>query len=128
MRRKLQLCEFGIKLAHFPEVRRSSPHDGRLSQREIRLVRRYYWLLILQRETHLNLRVNLDRIVVQEVGLVLPLFDGFNGGGRQEWMSTDQLKFGDVTFLVDHRLQHNDALNALFLGVGRIFGLNFGDE
>ncbi len=40
-------------------------------------------LALIQREIHLHGRLNFDRLTVQQVGLVLPLFHGFDRGWSQ---------------------------------------------
>ena len=54
-----------------------------------------------EREVHLHLRLNLDRLSVQQIRLVLPLLHGFDRGRRQHRMPADQLKVFDRAFFAD---------------------------
>ena len=57
-----------------------------------------------QGEVHLHLRLNFDRLAIQEVRFVLPLLHGLNRRRCQHRMPTDQLKVLDRPFLADHAL------------------------
>ena len=56
-------------------------------------------------EVHLYLRIDFDRLSVQQIRLVLPLLHGFDRGRGQHWVSADQLQVLDVAVLADLRLQ-----------------------
>jgi hypothetical protein len=55
-------------------------------------------------EVYLNLRIDFDRLSVQQVRLVLPLLHGFDRCRSQHRVPADQLQVFDVTCLADLRL------------------------
>ena len=79
-------------------------------------------------EVHLHLRVDLDRLSVQQVWLVLPLLHGFDRGRSQHRVPADQLQVLDVAFLADLRLENDHALNAGLPRQRRIRRRNLSDQ
>ena len=70
-----------------------------------------------------DLRLDLDGLAIEVVGLIPPLADSFQRGVRENGVSTEHLQIGDVALFVDGRFDLHRAL-----GVGsergrRIFGL-----
>src|SRR5436309_10247326 len=73
-----------------------------------------------QGEVHLHLCLNFDRLSIEEVRFVLPLFHGLNRSRCQHRMPTDQLKVFDTSFLADRSLQDHRALNTSLASQRRI--------
>jgi len=53
--------------------------------------------LLGQLEVDGDLRLNLDRLAIEQIGLVLPLFDRICGGLRQLRIAAQHFHLGDVT-------------------------------
>src|SRR4051812_38008920 len=81
-----------------------------------------------EREVHLYLSLNLDRLSVEQVGLVFPLLHSFDRGGSQHRVPADQLQVLDSAFLADRGLQNNRTLDARLPSQGRISWRHLADQ
>src|SRR5581483_6409229 len=70
------------------------------------------FLTTRQREVDGNLRVDLDRFAIEEVGFVPPLLHGFDGGLRQHRVATHQPEVLNGAVLADYGLQNHSTLDA----------------
>ena len=81
-----------------------------------------------QREVHLHLRFDLDRLSIEQVGLVLPLLDRFDRGWGEHGMSADELQIHDVAGFVELSFQGDDSLDPRLTRERRIFGCDLLDD
>src|SRR6516225_6978053 len=63
-----------------------------------------------QREVHVDLRIDFDRLVVQQVRTILPLLYSLNGGRRQHRMSPDYVQVVHGAIFADDGLQYDRTL------------------
>src|SRR5215467_3690521 len=81
-----------------------------------------------QREVHLHLRLNFDRLAVQQIRFVFPLLHSFDRGRSQHRVPADQLQVFDVPCLADLRLQNHCALNTRLTRQRRVCRRNLADQ
>src|SRR2546423_11909797 len=79
-------------------------------------------------KVNLHLRIDFDRLSVQQVGLVLPLLHGLDRGRCQHRMPADQLQVLNGAILADLRLQNYHALNTGLACQRRIYRGHFPNQ
>src|SRR6185436_13964785 len=76
--------------------------------------------LLTQREVHVDLSDDLDRLAVEESRLVYPLFHRFESGRDQQRVAADHLELLNRAILRNDGAEFHGALNARLLGQRRI--------
>src|SRR5689334_23736595 len=83
---------------------------------------------ITERKVDVDHGDNLDRVAVEQCGLINPFLHRFSGGIRKDGFTAHELEFLDGAISGDGRLKLHFALNTLFLGLGRIYGTRLPEQ
>src|ERR1700730_983203 len=85
-------------------------------------------VLLVQRENHVDGGIDLDRLAVQQRGLVLPLLHGIHRGTNQQRMPREHFQRFHRAALGNDGVQTDRAGDARLAGKRRIHGLNFVEQ
>ena len=81
-----------------------------------------------ERKVHRDLRLDLDGLVVEDVGTIAPLDDRSDGRTNQHGMASKDPQVFDRALTTDDGLQHYRSLNACASRGRRVLGLYFVNE
>ena len=81
-------------------------------------------LVSRQRKIHRDLRIDLNRIAIQNVRPISPLLHCIDSGGNQHRMTAQHAQIFNRAFFADYSRKRNRALNARLSRQGRIFWLH----
>src|ERR1039457_432384 len=84
--------------------------------------------LLAQREVHVDLSYDLDRLSVEKGRLVHPLFHRLKCGRDQQRVAADHLEFLNGAVLGNDGTELYDSRNARLLGQRRIDGMRLADQ
>ncbi len=70
-----------------------------------------YWLAAQQRKIYSHVRLDLDRLSVENVRPIAPLLNGVNGSLNEHGMATQDLQLFNMAIFTDHCLQFHQSLN-----------------
>ena|SRR5437879_4090941 len=81
-----------------------------------------------ERKVHRDLRLDLDWLVVEDVGTIAPLHDRIDGCANQQGMASKDPQVFDRALPADHGFEHHRSLNACASRERRVGGLYFVNE